>query len=439
VEFYTRGGNFPGNPQRASLIQPIGNLRNKPAGRFEVVEFLKSLTDERVKNEWAPFDHPELLIPHGVDELSGLETQLTLSATGGSPAAVAPAVLTLNPVSSPAILTSQLLGGAVDTSAIVEVRVNNGPPISATVACVLDPLTNECAPVANATSAWSAAVTGMPIGLNSITVTATSDSGGTSFVNADIQVMPAATLGGVPLGGKTNLNSATLTVGGASVVSYQVSVDGGPFSADTPVAAPIVLTGLSDATHTLAVLGKDALGNQQPQALATIATWTVKVTPPVLTLNPVPTPTGNSTLTIGGTVELGVIPFVSVNTGALVSPVRTVPGTGITTWSCDISSLVSGANGITVTALDFIPNITRITTSVTRVLRDGNIKGTGIADISDALKALRFTVGLEQPSATDMIHGDIAPLVNGLTTQNGSIDIADALLILRKAVGLVTF
>jgi len=60
-------------------------------------------------------------------------------------------------------------------------------------------------------------------------------------------------------------------------------------------------------------------------------------------------------------------------------------------------------------------------------------------DISDALKALRFTVGLEQPSATDMIHGDIAPLVNGLTTQNGTIDIADALLILRKVVGLATF
>jgi hypothetical protein len=38
-----------------------------------------------------------------------------------------------------------------------------------------------------------------------------------------------------------------------------------------------------------------------------------------------------------------------------------------------------------------------------------------------------------------MIHGDVAPLVNGLPTQNNTIDIADALLILRKTVGLATF
>jgi hypothetical protein len=60
-------------------------------------------------------------------------------------------------------------------------------------------------------------------------------------------------------------------------------------------------------------------------------------------------------------------------------------------------------------------------------------------DISDALKALRIAVGLIQPTAVDLLHGDIAPLVNGLTTQNGQIDIGDALLILRKVVGLVTF
>jgi hypothetical protein len=38
-----------------------------------------------------------------------------------------------------------------------------------------------------------------------------------------------------------------------------------------------------------------------------------------------------------------------------------------------------------------------------------------------------------------MLHGDVAPLVNGVTTQNNVIDIADALLILRKVVGLVSF
>jgi len=29
------------------------------------VAFMKALTDERVRNEQAPFDHPSLIIPHG--------------------------------------------------------------------------------------------------------------------------------------------------------------------------------------------------------------------------------------------------------------------------------------------------------------------------------------------------------------------------------------
>ncbi|MDA0372834.1 MAG: conjugal transfer protein, partial [Planctomycetota bacterium] len=31
----------------------------------DLVAFMKSLTDERVRFEEAPFDHPQLLIPHG--------------------------------------------------------------------------------------------------------------------------------------------------------------------------------------------------------------------------------------------------------------------------------------------------------------------------------------------------------------------------------------
>jgi cytochrome c peroxidase len=439
MELYTRGGNFPGNPQLAAAMAPISTFRSNPNKRVDVVEFLKSLTDARVRNEQAPFDHPELFIPNGVDG-QGADILLTLSATGGAPAPVAPAVLTLNPVTSPTILTSQLLSGTVDTDATVTVSINGGTPVNATVTpCVRDPLTLECTTAIGTTSTWSATVTGMPIGLNTIGVTATSVTGGIREVTASISVMPAATIGGVPLGGKTNQNSATLTVGGVAVVSYQVSLDGGPFSADIPIAEPIILTGLSDGIHTVKVLGKDANGNQPPPALATTAIWTIKVAPPVLTLNPITTPTGNSSQTISGTVELGAVPLVSVNPPALAGLVRTIGGSGISTWSCDITGLVSGANNITITALDIIPNITTVTGIITRVLRDGNFKGSGAVDISDALKALRFAVNLEQPTASDMIHGDIAPLVNGVTTQNNTIDIADALLILRKTVGLVTF
>jgi hypothetical protein len=40
-------------------------LANDPAAKDALVDFLLSLTDERVRWEKAPFDHPELFVPDG--------------------------------------------------------------------------------------------------------------------------------------------------------------------------------------------------------------------------------------------------------------------------------------------------------------------------------------------------------------------------------------
>jgi hypothetical protein len=64
VDFYNRGGDF--------AIENIGNLSPNihPLGldetqRGQIVAFLKALTDERVRCEQAPFDHPEIRIAAG--------------------------------------------------------------------------------------------------------------------------------------------------------------------------------------------------------------------------------------------------------------------------------------------------------------------------------------------------------------------------------------
>jgi len=67
VEFYTRGGNFAA-ANAANLdarIGTIGKLQNKPAEQMKIVDFLTSLTDERVRFDRAPFDHPELTLHNG--------------------------------------------------------------------------------------------------------------------------------------------------------------------------------------------------------------------------------------------------------------------------------------------------------------------------------------------------------------------------------------
>lgn len=57
VDFYARGGDFANNDLRP--------FNATPSQKAALVAFLKALTDERVRYERAPFDHPELCVPIG--------------------------------------------------------------------------------------------------------------------------------------------------------------------------------------------------------------------------------------------------------------------------------------------------------------------------------------------------------------------------------------
>jgi cytochrome c peroxidase len=67
INFYARGGNFPVDNilNLDPEIGEIGGLQANQVGKDEMVAFLRSLTDPRVRNEGAPFDHPQLLVPNG--------------------------------------------------------------------------------------------------------------------------------------------------------------------------------------------------------------------------------------------------------------------------------------------------------------------------------------------------------------------------------------
>jgi hypothetical protein len=100
MEFYSRGGNFFErnlttvdadieplfglNP--SPILQP-GNLSNPGANlvaganQNKVIDFLLALTDERVRWEKAPFDHPGLFIPNGTNRDRN-EIMLRIPAVG---------------------------------------------------------------------------------------------------------------------------------------------------------------------------------------------------------------------------------------------------------------------------------------------------------------------------------------------------------------------
>ncbi len=91
VQFYNRGGDF--RDLNIDMVDfEIGKLGLTDEQIDEVVEFLKTLTDERVRTAAAPFDHPELLVPNGADgdshsvrvdtDGAAKDNMLTIPATG---------------------------------------------------------------------------------------------------------------------------------------------------------------------------------------------------------------------------------------------------------------------------------------------------------------------------------------------------------------------
>jgi cytochrome c peroxidase len=71
VEFYNRGGDFhdhvgtDGVPQDRFMALGIGRLELTDDEIDAIVLFLRTLTDERVVQQRAPFDHPEIIVPNG--------------------------------------------------------------------------------------------------------------------------------------------------------------------------------------------------------------------------------------------------------------------------------------------------------------------------------------------------------------------------------------
>jgi cytochrome c peroxidase len=64
VQFYNRGGDF--REHNAEFIDfEIGKLNLKDKEIDAIVAFLHSLTDDRVLQQKAPFDHPQLFVPNG--------------------------------------------------------------------------------------------------------------------------------------------------------------------------------------------------------------------------------------------------------------------------------------------------------------------------------------------------------------------------------------
>jgi cytochrome c peroxidase len=93
VDFYNEGGEFP-NPTKHPNIRP---LMLSAVQENNLVAFLMALTDERVRWQKAPFDHPQLFVPNG-DTSPGTDNLVEIPAVGaGGASTPIPRFLNLNP------------------------------------------------------------------------------------------------------------------------------------------------------------------------------------------------------------------------------------------------------------------------------------------------------------------------------------------------------
>jgi hypothetical protein len=93
VDFYNRGGDFRSD-FTDSHVRPL-NLTEQQ--KNDLVAFMLGLTDDRVKFERKPFDHPSLLIHNGADANGNdIDTEIIVPAVGaGGRAVAAPTFLNL--------------------------------------------------------------------------------------------------------------------------------------------------------------------------------------------------------------------------------------------------------------------------------------------------------------------------------------------------------
>ncbi len=186
-------------------------------------------------------------------------------------------------------------------------------------------------------------------------------------------VAPTAMLSGTPAL-HSNATSATITVAGSEVTHYKYKIDNDSYSAEIAVSSPITLNNLSEGSHTISVVGRDAAGNWQLVVDTTTFAWSIDTTAPILgQITAVPTPaTDNTPSYTFISTEAGVITYIG---------------------SC-ISGSAAAVVGMNTIIFNVLPDGTYASCSLTVTDISGNV--------SQALSISSFTIDTTGPTLTEI-------------------------------------
>jgi hypothetical protein len=144
--------------------------------------------------------------------------------------------------------------------------------------------------------------------------------------------------------------------------------------------------------------------------------------------------TERSALTIRGTAgPSGAASLLLEVDGALFTP--TVRDGA---FQQEISLDQAGQLRISASVTDSAGNLSVAQRNIIRIERiSGDMNLDGLVDIQDAAALLRIALELDPTTPQLLGHGDVAPLVDGVSQPDGRIDVGDVLVLLRRIVGLV--
>jgi hypothetical protein len=229
------------------------------------------------------------------------------------------------------------------------------------------------------------------------------------------------------------LNKSSLTIKGAvsdkvgiKGVKATLSVDGRQSDKDVTLVGgefSLFADFTGEGTYTVTVTATN-LANSISQAQRSVV---YDSTPPALTIDPVQVPYPTA---LAGTVEAGAsIEAKDDTTGCAF----TVAVTG-EKWNTDLSGCPYNPGTLVVKAVDSAQNSS--VKGINPPVPDGDMDGDGKVTITDALAIIRLVVSNQKPTDQQLARGDIGPLLNGKINPKGRLDVVDAILILRKALGL---
>ncbi len=136
-------------------------------------------------------------------------------------------------------------------------------------------------------------------------------------------------------------------------------------------------------------------------------------------------------LTVNGVS--GTVTYASATNTAIFTP--SAPLTYAATYTATISGIADLTGNVMLGSYTW----SFTTASAPPYVPTGDVNGDGIVDFQDARSALRIAAHEVTPTAEQLRAGDTAPLVNGVPSPDGKLDVGDALVILSKIAGKVSW